>query len=169
MSAWYSWITAHKGGEIFFNTSTAKKYVKVSLVLLIGIVATYYYVAAIEKKTVRTDEGIVKMASGITEGMALSDVVLTLSANGFKPNEKSPSKKDPARRRVFFKISSKSTFSWVRYDALVEYDGHDRLKTARFLKSNHSDGKDTSCLVLHETPSRNVAYPTPCPADVQDF
>ena len=151
------------------DTVTTKKYVKVILVLLIGVIATYYYIAAIEKKTARVDDGIVKMASGITAGMTRNDVMLTLSGNGFKPNEKSPPKKDPEHRQIYFKISSKSTFAWVRHDALIEYDGNDRLKTARFLRSNHSDGRDTSCLILGEIPLRNVTYPAPCAADAQDF
>lgn len=151
------------------NTGTAKKYVKVFLVVLIGIVATYYYIVAIEKKSVKVDAGVVTMASGITAGMTRNDVALTMAGNGFKLNEKSPSRKDPAHRQIFFKISSKSTFSWIRYDALLAYDGNDRLKTARFLRSNHSDGRDTSCLILHEIPSRSAPYPVQCPADVQEF
>jgi hypothetical protein len=145
------------------------KSVKVILILLIGIVATFYYMKAVEKKTSKDDDGIVKMASNITAGMTRNDVEMTLAGNGFKTNEKTPSAKDPKHRKVFFKISSKSTFAWVRYDVLVEYDEKDQLKTARFLKSNHSDGRDTSCVILREIPARNITYPAQCPPDIQDF
>lgn len=151
------------------DTGTMKKSVKLVLVLLIGIIATFYYVKAIEKKTTKDEAGVVKMASGISAGMTRNDVALTLTGNGFRPNDKSPSKKDPARRQVFFKVSSKSTFAYVRYDALVEYDDKDQLKTARFLKSNHSDGRDTSCVIVYEVPARTIAYSAQCPPDIQDF
>ena len=142
---------------------------KIALVLLIGIIATFYYIKAIDKKTAKDDAGVVKIASSLTAGTDRNEVTNVLSASSFKLNQKSPSVKDPKNRQIFFKISSKSTFAWVRYDALIEYDGKDRLKTARFLKSNHSDGRDTACVILHEVPLRNVTYPAQCPNDVHDF
>jgi hypothetical protein len=146
-----------------------RKFVKIALILLIGIIATFYYIKAIDKRTAKDDVGVVKIASSLTAGTDRNEVTNVLSASSFKLNQKSPSVKDPKNRQIFFKISSKSTFAWVRYDALIEYDGKDLVKTARFLKSNHSDGKDTSCVILHEVPSRNVTYPAQCSPDVHDF
>jgi hypothetical protein len=146
-----------------------RKFVKIALILLIGITATFFYIKAVDKKTAKDDVGVVKIVSSLTVGTDRNEVTNVLSASGFWPNQKSPSVKDPKHRQIFFKISSKSTFAWVRYDALIEYDGKDRLKMARLLKSNHSDGRDTSCVILHEVPSRNVTYPAQCSNDVQDF
>lgn len=153
----------------YVGEAAMKKIVKLSLIVLIGIMATYYYIVSMEKKTAKVDAEVVFMTSGVKAGMLRNDITNILTDNGFKPNEKSPSVKDPAHRQTFVRIAAKKTFAWVRYDALIEYDGNDRLKTARFLKSNHSDGRDTSCLILYDVPSRNVTYPASCPADVQNF
>jgi len=145
------------------------KFLKIFLILLIGIFATYYYFAGSAKRPARVDAEIFQMIPGFKPGLARSTVTNILTGNEFKPDDKSPSKKDPLHRQVFVRAASKSTFAWVRYYIFVEYDVNDRLKMARFLKSDHSDGRDTSCLILHEVPSAKAFYPAPCPPDIQDF
>ena len=148
---------------------SARKIAKIILVLMIGILGTYYYFAGSAKRPAAVDTEILRIAPGFKPGLPRNTVAGILTSHGFKLSDRAPSKKDPLHREVFVRSASKPTFAWVRYDVLVEYDGNDTLKAVRFLKSGSSDSKDTSCVILHGMPSAGTSYPSPCPPDVQDF
>ena len=148
---------------------TSLKIIKIVLILAIGVSASYYYLAGSARRPSAVDAEVLRMTAGIKPGMARSAMTGIITGGGFKLDDRSPPKKDPLHRQVFVRSASRSTFAWVRYDILVEYDGDDRLKTARFLKSGDSKGRDTSCLVLHEVPAAHGPYPLPCPSNIHDF
>jgi hypothetical protein len=93
-------------------------------------------------------------------GMSRNDVTGILEANGFKNNTTSPSKKNSENRQIYVKAAGTTMFSWVRYDAFIEYNENSLLKFTRFLKSRHSDGRDTSCFIIFEIPvEKDKKYP----------
>ena len=149
--------------------ASGKKFVKLALIVIIGLFATHYYITSINKKTTKADIGIVAAASGINAGMPRKEVLNLLSSVELKPDAKSQPVKDPAYRDVLFRISPRGPFAWVRYNAIIEYDRNERLKTAMIIKSNHSDGSDTSCVILSEIPSRNITYPARCPDKIPNL
>lgn len=94
------------------------------------------------------------------------EVYETLDA-GIRPGT---SKKDPEHREIFVRNCCAFVFQWTRYDLFIEYDPDDHLKSVRYLKSRHGDGRDSGCHVRLEIPaSKDKQYPYPCPPDVQDF
>ena len=147
----------------------ARKVVKIILVLMIGILGTYYYFAGSAKRPAAVDTEILRIAPGFKPGLPRNTVVTILTSHGFKLSEQAPSKKDPLHREVFVRSASKPTFAWVRYDVLVEYDANDTLKAIQFVKSGRSHGEDTTCVILYGMPSAGTRYPSPCPPDVRDF
>jgi predicted nucleic acid-binding Zn-ribbon protein len=103
-------------------------------------------------------------------GMSRDNVTSILEANGFEINTTSPPKKDPEHRQIYVKAAGTSMFSWIRYDVFIEYNENGLLKFARFLKSHHEDGQDTSCFIIFEIPvEKDKKYPIPCPKNIQDF
>lgn len=133
------------------------------------VCASILYVPYIGKEKA-ADTVIESMTLQLNAGMSRKDMTGILEANGFKINTKSPPKKNPEHRQIFVKAAGTSTFSWVRYDVFIEYNENGLLKFARFLKSRHSDGQDTSCFIIFEIPlEKDKKYPVACPANVQDF
>ena len=146
------------------------KALKIGLVIVALAIAVYFYFVSTTKQYKKADVETSRMAPNLKPGLKRSTVENTLKANGFKINDTSPSKKGPVHRQIFVRAASRSAFSWVRYDVFIEYDGNDQLKTARFVRSGHSDGQEDTCVIMHEVPSiSSVAYPIPCPANIQDF
>jgi len=88
----------------------------------------------------------------------------------FNLNKTSPSKIDTGYRSVFVKSCCFGMFAWERYDLFITYNKENRLKSVLYLKSHHSDGRDTSCYVRLEIPSvDDRRYPYQCPPNVQNF
>ena len=137
------------------------------VLIVIGIAILYIPDGGEEKAA---DKVIASITSQLKSGMNRDDVTGILDANGFKINTASPPKRQNKNRQVYLKIARKQAFSWIRYDVLIEYNKNGLLKFIRFLKSRHSDGQDTSCLIVSEIPDpKNTVYPILCPEKVQDF
>jgi hypothetical protein len=68
--------------------------------------------------------------------------------------------KSSASRAVFVRSCCQIMYRWTRYDLFAEYDQDDHLLSARYLKSEHEDGEDRSCVVLLTIPaSADKQYP----------
>jgi hypothetical protein len=137
------------------------------ILILIGLAILYLPYIGKEKTA---DNLIESIYPQLKEGMNQYDVTGILEANGFKINTTSPPKGKNKNRQVYLKAVGESTFSWIRYDVLIEYNENGLLKFVRFLKSRHADGQDTSCLIIFEVPTKmDKKYPVACPENVQDF
>ena len=129
--------------------------------------------SAIVDEGQREDARIVGSLSQLKPGMhrtVVNEIVHAAKAK-FKLNDIAPSKKDPEHREIFFwPRYTPDMFAWFRYDLFIEYGQDGDLIFARYLKSHHSDGQDTSCTIMLEVPAvEGKQYPYPCPPDVQDF
>lgn len=111
-----------------------------------------------------------RLASRLQPGMERRRVEGIVAAHDFRANTASPAKKDPEFSAAYVTAFSTGMFMWTRYDLFIKYDGSNHLESARMLKSHHSDGRDTNCVLRWEVPSgTNRTYPLPCPPGAQDF
>ena len=159
-------------GNVQSNTQPDKRKRKwgcLILLVFMSVCASILYAPYIGKEKA-ADTVIESLTPQLKTGMSRNNVTGILEANGFKINTTSPPKKNPENRQIFVKAAGTTAFSWVRYDIFIEYNEIGLLKFARFLKSRHSDGRDTSCFIIFEIPvERETQYPIVCPANVQDF
>jgi len=163
-SAWSNQVDSHTKPD-----KRKRKWGYLIFFVFMCVCALILYVPYIGKEKA-ADTVIESMTPQLKAGMNRNSVTGILEINGFKINTTSPPKKNPENRQIFVKGAGTSMYSWVRYDVFIEYNENGLLKFARFLKSRHSDGQDTSCLIIFEIPSnKNKPYPFPCPADVQEF
>ena len=70
---------------------------------------------------------------------------------------------------LFVRSCCQMMFRWTRFDLFVDYDQDNRLKSARYLKSDHEDGADHGCAVLLEVPADSgKQYPHPCSSNLKN-
>ena len=60
--------------------------------------------------------------------------------------------KPSASEELYVRSCCQVMFSWTRFDLFVQYDNDDRLETARYLRSHHADGRDTSNVLIMKIP-----------------
>lgn len=74
--------------------------------------------------------------------------------------------KPSAAGALYVRTCCQALYSWTRYDLFVEYDSHDLLESARYLRSYHADGRDGRCVVLMNLPKpTGKIFPYPCNTD----
>ena len=126
--------------------------------------------ASLSARNAPRDEAVRNALKSAMAGNPVNFKEMSFHGVFFNVNKRSPSKKDPVHREVFVRTCCSMVFDWTRYDLFIEYDGDDRLRFARYLKSHHGDGQERNCRVRLEVPAAaGKQYPYACSPDVQDF